>query len=162
MIVAVIGVLIKMKNKEIEYLDFGERYVELDRPMLRPNVSITGTLAFLTCAELAFLLISILGAFAVREIFGFDVKLLLLAALINCVIVVLVSVIFLDRILIKAVLLYQRYASYSVRERCTFVPSCSDYFILSIKKYGAIKGALKGINRLRRCGQNEDVTEDWP
>lgn len=47
--------------------------------------------------------------------------------------------------------LYQHRASDQVRLQCVFEPSCSEYMILAVEKYGAIKGLLKGINRLRRC-----------
>ncbi len=34
---------------------------------------------------------------------------------------------------------------------CKFYPSCSEYMILAIKKYGCIKGIYLGIKRLLRC-----------
>ncbi len=34
---------------------------------------------------------------------------------------------------------------------CRFSPSCSDYAILSIEKYGIIKGGLKASWRIIRC-----------
>jgi uncharacterized protein len=34
---------------------------------------------------------------------------------------------------------------------CRFEPSCSRYMIGSLKKYGLIKGFLKGCRRLLRC-----------
>ena len=50
--------------------------------------------------------------------------------------------------------IYQRYAPDSLRNKCRFEPSCSDYMILSIKKYGLFKGLKKGICRLKRCNIN--------
>lgn len=47
--------------------------------------------------------------------------------------------------------LYQRYAPDKVRLKCVFTPSCSEYMIAAIEKYGLIKGVYKGINRLFRC-----------
>jgi len=55
------------------------------------------------------------------------------------------------RAAICAVKVYQRYAPESVRMKCRFEPSCSEYMILSIEKYGVVKGIIKGINRLSRC-----------
>lgn len=55
------------------------------------------------------------------------------------------------RILIWFVLVYQARASDSLRRRCLFTPSCSEYMILAIQEYGAIRGVWKGICRLRRC-----------
>lgn len=34
---------------------------------------------------------------------------------------------------------------------CRFRPTCSDYAIMSINKYGVIKGGLKAAWRLLRC-----------
>lgn len=34
---------------------------------------------------------------------------------------------------------------------CVFYPTCSDYTIQSIEKYGSIKGLYKGIKRVTRC-----------
>lgn len=59
--------------------------------------------------------------------------------------------IFLKRILICLVRIYQRYAPASVRNKCRFEPSCSEYMILSLQKYGLWSGLKKGINRLKRC-----------
>lgn len=54
-------------------------------------------------------------------------------------------------ITIFAIKVYQRYAPYTVRLKCRFEPSCSEYMILSIQKYGLIKGIYLGIKRLKRC-----------
>lgn len=34
---------------------------------------------------------------------------------------------------------------------CRFEPSCSHYFIQAVQKYGAVKGATKGLLRICRC-----------
>ena len=47
--------------------------------------------------------------------------------------------------------LYQNKASDKTRLRCVFEPSCSEYMILAIDKYGTIVGIFKGIKRLLRC-----------
>lgn len=58
----------------------------------------------------------------------------------------------LSSILIFIVECYQLLAPTKTRMKCRFEPSCSQYMILAIKKYGAIKGLIKGIKRLKRCG----------
>lgn len=50
--------------------------------------------------------------------------------------------------------IYQRYAPDALRNKCRFEPSCSEYMILSIEKYGLFKGLKKGICRLKRCNIN--------
>jgi putative membrane protein insertion efficiency factor len=34
---------------------------------------------------------------------------------------------------------------------CRFQPSCSEYFILAVQKYGPLRGACKGVGRICRC-----------
>ncbi|MBQ3545795.1 MAG: membrane protein insertion efficiency factor YidD [Lachnospiraceae bacterium] len=54
-------------------------------------------------------------------------------------------------IVITVVQLYQVTMPKKIRNRCRFEPSCSQYMILSIEKYGVFKGIIKGIKRLRKC-----------
>ena len=49
------------------------------------------------------------------------------------------------------ILLYQKFAPEKVRRRCRYVPSCSEYALQSIRKYGLIKGGFRTAKRLRRC-----------
>ena len=60
----------------------------------------------------------------------------------------------LKRAIICVVKIYQRYAPDSVRNKCRFEPSCSEYMILAIEKYGLFRGVRKGIRRLKRCNIN--------
>jgi len=34
---------------------------------------------------------------------------------------------------------------------CRFEPSCSEYFLQAVKKYGPVCGAAKGVWRICRC-----------
>lgn len=52
---------------------------------------------------------------------------------------------------IGAVKLYQYLISPWLGRRCRFYPSCSQYFILSVQKYGLIRGFCKGTARISRC-----------
>ena len=149
-------------EKEIKYLDFGERYIELDMPMLRPDVSIKRTCIFLLISEVALLAVSFGVALILKMLLEFELPFAVTIVLLNLVFAAVAILVFFDKFIIKAVLLYQRYASYSVRERCTMIPSCSEYMILAVKKYGAVKGLFKGIGRLRRCGKACEHIEDWP
>lgn len=54
-------------------------------------------------------------------------------------------------ILILGVKLYQITLGPFLGGRCRFEPSCSYYFISAVRKYGAIRGAVKGIWRICRC-----------
>ncbi len=53
--------------------------------------------------------------------------------------------------LIGLVRVYQWTLSPLLGRHCRFQPSCSAYFIEAVRKYGAIRGALRGVLRLLRC-----------
>lgn len=46
---------------------------------------------------------------------------------------------------------YQKTAPSKVREGCRFEPTCSNYAILALQKYGFWKGWKLALNRLNRC-----------
>jgi putative membrane protein insertion efficiency factor len=46
---------------------------------------------------------------------------------------------------------YQKFISPLLGNNCRFSPTCSEYFILAVEKYGAIKGSLLGIRRILKC-----------
>ena len=54
-------------------------------------------------------------------------------------------------LLIGLVRLYQIFLSPIVGQQCRFYPTCSVYFIESVRKYGALRGGLRGIWRICRC-----------
>jgi len=53
--------------------------------------------------------------------------------------------------MIFGIRLYQRYADAETRLRCQQTPTCSEYAILAIDRYGAAVGTWKALGRLRRC-----------
>ena len=53
--------------------------------------------------------------------------------------------------LIGLVRLYQIFLSPIFGRSCRFQPTCSNYFIEAVRKYGAIVGAWKGLRRICRC-----------
>ena len=55
------------------------------------------------------------------------------------------------RAVIWLVHFYQNKAPDWVRLRCVFEPSCSEYMLLAIEKYGFLRGVWKGFWRLMRC-----------
>lgn len=48
---------------------------------------------------------------------------------------------------------YQKYISPTLSRysKCPFTPSCSNYTMQAIEKYGAIKGSILGFWRILRC-----------
>ena len=56
-----------------------------------------------------------------------------------------------SRILIGFVRLYQICLSPVFGRQCRFHPTCSNYFIGAVEKYGPLKGSLRGLWRICRC-----------
>lgn len=54
-------------------------------------------------------------------------------------------------LLILLVRMYQVCLSPMLGSNCKFQPTCSAYFIECVKKYGAVRGSLKGTWRICRC-----------
>ncbi|MFN6399864.1 MAG: membrane protein insertion efficiency factor YidD [Planctomycetota bacterium] len=57
----------------------------------------------------------------------------------------------LARTLIGTVRFYQRAISPLLWSHCRFSPTCSQYMIEAIQKYGPFRGVLKGLWRICRC-----------
>lgn len=55
------------------------------------------------------------------------------------------------RVLIVLVRVYQWTLSPLIGRQCRFYPTCSQYFILAVEKYGPWRGAAKGLARIARC-----------
>jgi hypothetical protein len=53
--------------------------------------------------------------------------------------------------LILLVRIYQWTLSPLVGRQCRFQPTCSNYLIGAVQKYGALRGAIKGVCRIGRC-----------
>ena len=47
---------------------------------------------------------------------------------------------------------YQRFISPRLGDRCRYEPTCSQYAILSLRKYGVLVGVGKALLRLGNCG----------
>jgi putative membrane protein insertion efficiency factor len=54
-------------------------------------------------------------------------------------------------VIIVGVRLYQRVLRPILPAACRFQPSCSEYMILAVNKYGPARGAWRGIRRICRC-----------
>lgn len=46
---------------------------------------------------------------------------------------------------------YQRLISPLFPPSCRFLPTCSQYTLEAVKKYGAIKGVWLGVKRISKC-----------
>ena len=55
------------------------------------------------------------------------------------------------RLLIALVKFYRRYISPLKPPCCRFIPTCSEYALEALQKYGALKGSWLAVMRICRC-----------
>ena len=149
---------------EIEQ-DIAEAYV-LERKLFRPKTdakravlfcllmllipaAIGGLIYFfLFCSKFAPKLPNALATFKQNSPAGFGVVFFLLFY-------VATAIVCMRPCAIGAIKMYQHYSPEEIRRRCLFKPTCSEYAILAIKKYGVIIGLIKTYKRLfLRCRGN--------
>jgi putative component of membrane protein insertase Oxa1/YidC/SpoIIIJ protein YidD len=63
---------------------------------------------------------------------------------------------------IRIISLYQKHFPNNWKRHCLYVPSCSQYMVLALQKYGFQKGLKMGIQRIRRCKPPVLEWEDYP
>jgi putative membrane protein insertion efficiency factor len=54
-------------------------------------------------------------------------------------------------VLIAPIRVYQRWISPAFPARCKYYPSCSEYAVQAIGRYGILKGTALAVWRLLRC-----------
>ncbi|SFG90484.1 hypothetical protein SAMN05660649_03114 [Desulfotomaculum arcticum] len=54
-------------------------------------------------------------------------------------------------LLIKMLRFYQKFISPLKGQTCRFYPTCSEYAIQALSKYGICKGLIKTIIRISKC-----------
>ncbi len=55
------------------------------------------------------------------------------------------------RLLLAVVRFYRKYISPLRRPCCRFIPTCSEYALEAIERYGAWKGGVLALRRICRC-----------
>lgn len=73
----------------------------------------------------------------------------------------------LNRPLITLVKGYQQVISPLLPPSCRFYPTCSQYMVEALERFGTLKGTYLGIRRLGRChplcpGGYDPVPDHWP
>jgi putative membrane protein insertion efficiency factor len=55
------------------------------------------------------------------------------------------------KLLVALITLYKKAVSPYLPQSCRFHPTCSEYGIQAIEKYGSLKGGLMALKRVMRC-----------
>ena len=55
------------------------------------------------------------------------------------------------RLVILIIKIYQYFISPLIGNNCRFLPTCSEYFITSLRSFGLFKGSILGLKRLFKC-----------
>ena len=66
------------------------------------------------------------------------------------------------RILILIIKGYQKFISPLFPPTCRFYPTCSQYAIMAVEKYGLIKGLFMAVWRVLRCNPMNKGGIDYP
>ena len=145
--------------------DVADMYVNF-RQLYRPNTTIKTALIFVllfVCGTgvltgLAHYVFMTVGIFVylpsrVQDFYNTHV---FLSVAILCTIVIFIEFCFCFKYAVIGVIkLYQHYAPEEIRRRCLFKPTCSEYAIMAVRKYGGIIGLCKSYFRLfYRCRGN--------
>lgn len=72
-----------------------------------------------------------------------------------------------SKILIFLIKVYQKTIGKMIGESmghatCRFIPTCSDYTVLALEKYGFLKGLFLGLKRVLRCHPWSKQRVDFP
>ncbi|MFQ9984400.1 MAG: membrane protein insertion efficiency factor YidD [Lachnospiraceae bacterium] len=55
------------------------------------------------------------------------------------------------KIILFAIKFYQKHISSGTHSHCKFIPTCSNYGIEAVEKYGAFRGGMMTLKRILRC-----------
>ncbi|MBO8140486.1 MAG: membrane protein insertion efficiency factor YidD [Thermosipho sp. (in: Bacteria)] len=64
------------------------------------------------------------------------------------------------KIIIGIIRFYQKFISPLKPPTCIYTPTCSEYTLRSVKKFGVIKGLFLGFKRILRCNPMNEGGED--
>lgn len=142
-----------------------EKYV-LERPLVRPDTDVKKAIKYLVIYILSSLVIgfSLFYLFSWLDIFSLFPQSICqfkeqhnvwFTVIFILTVFLIVGLFCLKKAAIGCIRLYQHYAPEEIRRRCLFMPTCSEYAILAIQKYGLIVGLIKAYIRLfKKCKGN--------
>ena len=128
-----------------------------DEELVRPDINIVKVM-FSAVFCIIFSVSLFVSAYFIGTLTDFP---LWLCYILSVLIIISGLMINLRKIIRTSILIYQKYAPERVRRACVFHPTCSEYMLLAIDKYGTIRGVIKGIDRLSRC-HFPNCGDDYP
>ena len=129
----------------------------INRELVRPKTNIVTVLKYLLIIEI---LIIALSYFFIYTLNWFDIS--LSYSIVYSMTSIGIIGVSLKKISILSIELYQHYASVQTRSKCTLKPSCSEYTIMALKKYGLIKAFYKSYIRLFKTCKGDVYRIDYP
>ena len=139
-----------------------EKYVN-EKDMIRPKTSVLTVIKYYFIFSTSTLGITVLVYFFLRFCFpgiardierAVEEKPFITLIVVWAICHVIGFIVILKQMVIGFVHLYQHYSPEEVRRNCLFKPTCSEYMILAIEKYGLYRGILKSFDRFKRCHGN--------
>ena len=124
----------------------------LRRELIRPKTNIIYAIYFLSFLLLVCFIISIIIKLLFEKIPFVLVFMLIFFS---------ITLVLFKKIVIGIVEIYQHYMPEQFRRNCLCMPTCSEYMILAVEKYGALKGLWKGLYRLMYTCK-KDYKVDYP
>lgn len=155
----------------ISGVDFTNEHEEVvwyvfKRKLVRPEITYIKAFCillkhvFINCLALIFVYYFSLFILTLFFFINIDNKLLFFCLLF---IVIIIDIFFYSkRAAIGIIKLYQHYAPEHVRRKCLFKPTCSEYAILSIEKYGLIFALPKIYDRIFKRCRGYEYKIDYP
>ena len=145
--------------------DVAETYVNehlLNRPKTNIKVAILFSLMFLVFTGFAtwFIYFSLyrvgIPSLVFLSMYNYTINCPILTMVIIFAAIFFFAVFICSKIIVIGVIrIYQHYAPEEIRRRCLFKPTCSEYAILAVQKYGVVIGLYKSFDRLtNRCKGN--------
>lgn len=55
------------------------------------------------------------------------------------------------KFVISVLRFYKKFISPALPDSCRFYPTCSEYAVTAVEKYGVLRGSIKSIYRIIRC-----------
>ncbi len=139
----------------LEEQDIAEKYV-LFRPLPRPGTDIRKGILCFFAYTLSTIILAALTFPVTNAIWEIQFMHHLLA------VSALTGLCSLRTAVVGCIRLYQHYAPERVRRKCLFRPTCSEYAILAIRKYGVIIGFILTVNRLLKKCRGSIFRIDYP